>query len=129
MYVNPKEPPKPRYEKQVFEAIKQGNSTFAISPSVICLLKEFDMIDDVTIDTMHAAYLGVFKMLLNYWFHSNYYQETFSLRSMLKEIDLYIENARLPHDLSRQPRFYINKGAHWKGKGDFSISCLLLFSY
>jgi hypothetical protein len=67
-------------------------------------------------------------MLLKFWFSSTYSRMNFSLVSLLPKINKGLEQARFPHDFSRQARPYCKK---WKGsdeKFSMQLSYFLFFT-
>lgn len=72
-----------------------------------------DMVNDMLLDPLHAAYLGVMKRLLKIWFADNFHYFPHFMRALVSEKMLKL-NEFLPFEFHREIR-KIEEFTHFKG--------------
>lgn len=107
---------------------QRSKKTLMKGLSAVSIIPYVDIIHHFAVDAMHCVWEGIVKMLLKFWFSSTYSRMNFSLVSLLPKINKGLEQARFPHDFSRQARPYCKK---WKGsdeKFSMQLSYFLFFT-
>lgn len=81
-------------------------------PSSLLLLPQFNIVDGVPVDYMHAALHGITAKLEGLWFDTENHHEHFYIGrpNQLKIIDKSISTIRPPKSLTRYPRSITDRG-------------------
>lgn len=80
---------------------------------VISEIPDFDVVEGLPPDYMHAVLLGVCRQFCNLWFDSLNHAESFYHGKMLTKIDNYLTSFKPTLNISRIPRKMSNR-IHWK---------------
>lgn len=94
---------------------------------VSCMVgfKNFDLIDEFSIDYMHCVLLGTMKKLMDFWLNSCFYQKEFHIsKGNAAILNTRIMSIKPPSNISRKPRSLDDRS---KFKADEYRSLLLYY--
>ena len=87
-------------------------------PTWLSCLKHFDLVKGMTPEYMHAALLGVSKLVLTMWMSDARSHGRFSdLHDNISRVEERIRQIEVPSEIRRRPR-RISEVKHWKGAHD-----------
>eukprot|EP00027_Filamoeba_sp_ATCC50430_P015213 CAMPEP_0168566444 /NCGR_PEP_ID=MMETSP0413-20121227/14422_1 /TAXON_ID=136452 /ORGANISM="Filamoeba nolandi, Strain NC-AS-23-1" /LENGTH=607 /DNA_ID=CAMNT_0008598463 /DNA_START=191 /DNA_END=2011 /DNA_ORIENTATION=- len=106
---------------------RQDPSDLSIKgPTILHALPDFDVVENVSIDSMHSVWEGVVKHMVSLWFDATYKDAPWSLRSHIKEIDQDLLKIKLSSDHLRQFRSVNKEACYWKAV-ECKNFCLIAF--
>ncbi|RMZ95014.1 hypothetical protein BpHYR1_017555, partial [Brachionus plicatilis] len=92
------------YLKDVTIACKLGKTFEGIKgETILSQLECYKPIESTLIDPMHTIFLGVTRLLLQYWFESSFY-EKFSLKKFYEKMNNRLKSIRPPNFFTYAPR-------------------------
>ena len=78
------------------------------------LSDHIDLVNGLPIDYMHGVLEGVTKVIMKFWFDSQYSNKSFSLCKFVDQIDRKLVSVRPPHEFRRSPRSIVSTQKFWK---------------
>jgi hypothetical protein len=101
--------------------------------TVFLYLSCFSLVNNVVVDYMHGALLGVVKKFMELWFDPKFSQHSWFIGTHTKVIDRHLQSIKPPYFIHRRPRAITKTYHHWKASElrnwllFYSIPCLLPF--
>lgn len=100
--------------KNAAEASEREAKVLGINgPSVLLLLKSFDIVNGFVVDYMHCVLLGVTRQLTKLWFNSMFHEETWYIGRKISYIDQHLITLKPPKEITRTPRS-LSTIKYWK---------------
>jgi hypothetical protein len=85
------------------------------APSPLLQLPNFDVVNGISIDSMHCIYLGVVKQLIGLWFNSKHSGEKWYCGKSVDKVDKRLLEIKPPGIVTTVPRSIEHHLKFWKG--------------
>ena len=95
-------------------------------PTWLSVVPDFDIIDGVSIDYMHAVLLGVCRLLLRLWLQSCNHNELCYIGNQSSLLDKRLCAIKPPREIQRTPRSIETSLKYWKGMYN---ECIFMYNY